>query len=418
MTQQDSLSRLRAIVKAVYRVPVLGYLVRLAVALARLPDAEAYHAHLLSVLSIEVGALKKRAGSPASERRTERGAEGQAALLRDLAVSLEGLRAKQAHDRHDAERQLLELRNTLDEWLAKILTAVTILEVKMQDFAARASSLEEALGSIDERVQAVADLGDKDTRVEALLAEQASALEGEVSAHGAELQRLAGELFRRIDFVRRETLFEARYGNAHESSLDSIVEARVLRQQALQVESDSRGYRLNVGCGHIPLTGYVNVDRRELPSVDVLADARDMPFEEGSVAEIVAAHLLEHFPQERLRRQVLPHWRELLMPGGTLRAVVPDSSAMIEGYREGSVTYEDLREVTFGAQDYDGDFHFNMFTSESLGALLQDAGFVDVECVASRRRNGRCFELEIVARKPEASPDESGARSGSSSATC
>ena len=45
---------------------------------------------------------------------------------------------------------------------------------------------------------------------------------------------------------------------------------------------------------------------RDLPGVDVVAKAGDLPFEPGSVDEIYSAHLLEHFPQEAMRRRLLP----------------------------------------------------------------------------------------------------------------
>ena len=41
--------------------------------------------------------------------------------------------------------------------------------------------------------------------------------------------------------------------------------------------------RLNLGCGHIPLDGYVNVDIRALPGVDVVAPVDALPFDPASV---------------------------------------------------------------------------------------------------------------------------------------
>jgi len=64
------------------------------------------------------------------------------------------------------------------------------------------------------------------------------------------------------------------------------------------------------------------------------------------------------------------------------------------------VSYGDLREVLYGGQEYEGDFHFNMYTTDSLGELLTAAGLVDVEVEAEGRRNGSCLEFQIVARRP------------------
>jgi predicted SAM-dependent methyltransferase len=157
---------------------------------------------------------------------------------------------------------------------------------------------------------------------------------------------------------------------------------------------------LNLGSGHIALDGYINVDRRELPGVDVVAEADELPFKHGEVDEIFSAHMLEHFPQEQIRRDLLPYWFNLLKDGGIFRAIVPDSDGMIKAYVSGEYPYERIREVTFGSQDYDGDFHYNMFSADSLSALLKEAGFSDVEILAANRENGGCKEFEIIARRP------------------
>ena len=134
---------------------------------------------------------------------------------------------------------------------------------------------------------------------------------------------------------------------------------------------------------------------RELPGVDVVADAAGLPFEPGMVAELHSAHLLEHFPVEHLRRVVLPHWHGLLRQGGELRAIVPDAEAMLADFAAREMSFDDLREVTYGLQDYDGDYHFNMFSRDQLAGLLREAGFVEVAFAAQARRNGKCREMEI-----------------------
>jgi hypothetical protein len=194
-------------------------------------------------------------------------------------------------------------------------------------------------------------------------------------------------------------LYEIKYGRRSSGSSEPHVEARIV---ALKKVAAARqfGLKLNLGCGHIPLEEYVNVDRRELPGVDVVADVEDLPCEEGGVLEISSAHLLEHFPQEMLRRRLLPFWRTLLMPGGVFRAVVPDGEAMLTGVAAGSYSFSNFREVLFGAQDYDGDFHFNLFTPDSLCGLLEDAGFKEIHVNARARPNGKCFEFEVSAVKP------------------
>jgi SAM-dependent methyltransferase len=230
-----------------------------------------------------------------------------------------------------------------------------------------------------------------------------------VRAFGFQLRKLSdavtqhwakiGELQERIEFVRAEIMFESRYGgkgaNASPPGLSiDKVERRILNPDAVASLT-----KVNLGCGHRPLAGYVNVDGRELPGVDVVAPLDDLPFEAAALDEICSAHVLEHFPQEQLRRVLLPHWRRLLKVGGTLRATVPDADAMIRELYEGRYSFDDFREVFWGGQEYAGDFHFNMFTPGSLSKLLGDGGFSDIQIIEAARKNGKCFEFEIVARR-------------------
>jgi predicted SAM-dependent methyltransferase/uncharacterized coiled-coil protein SlyX len=231
-----------------------------------------------------------------------------------------------------------------------------------------------------------------------------AALEADISQKQVQFSGLndyVQYLNNRIEFVRRELMFEMRYGHGTaENGNESLeAEARVVDADKLAKAKEST-LRLNLGCGHVPIEGFINVDRRELPGVDVVAEANALPSELGQADEIFSSHMLEHFPQEQLRRELLPHWKSMLKKGGVLRAVVPDAEAMIREYGNGNYPYDDLREVLYGGQDYDGDFHFNMFTPEHLGRLMEEAGFESINVIEAGRLNGRCYEFEISAKRP------------------
>lgn len=217
------------------------------------------------------------------------------------------------------------------------------------------------------------------------------------------------EVQQRIEVVRREVLFELMYGRKGPTERGAPAEAGAVTIESkvldeAKVESMRNALRLNVGSGSLAVDGYVNVDVRAIEGVDVVADVGDIPFDDGSVEEVRSAHVLEHFPEEELRRRVLPHWVAKLRPGGTLRAIVPDAVSMMQAWAEKELTFEDLREVTFGAQDYEGNFHFTMFSVDSLTGLLEEAGLAEVEVVRAGARNGMCLEMELVARRPEGRP--------------
>lgn len=294
----------------------------------------------------------------------------------------------------------------LDETIARL----AVLEAGA-DRLSPSQGYEKALAELDASVKGVQD--ELWARTGALQAELAKRVQ-QLDEVGARLASFGGSfnpvemaaslgnlrdsvqyLMSRVEFVRREALFEMRYGAPAATGAKPATQPRVI--DAAKVKKLAPALKVNVGCGHITMPGYVNVDRRELPGVDVVAEANNMPFGGASLAELYSAHLIEHFPQEQLRREILPYWKGLLKPKGKLRAVVPDADAMIREFAAGRYGYDELREVTFGGQDYDGDFHFNMFTPESLSSLLREAGFSKVEVVERGRRNGACYEFELVA---------------------
>ena len=219
-----------------------------------------------------------------------------------------------------------------------------------------------------------------------------AALGYELAALQREIQAKAAETREAIASLRRE--FET-LGSHNRPAVKKL--PRILAPEKV-AKARATGVRLNLGCGRIPLDGYINVDQRELPGVDIVTDVGNLPFEEGNLSEIYSAHLLEHLPQERLRR-LLPYWHSLLGQNGAFRAVVPDGEAMLAGITAGSYSFENFREVLFGAQEYEGDFHFNLFTPDSLTKLLQESGFQPIKVPVKGRKNDICFEFEVVATK-------------------
>lgn len=222
-------------------------------------------------------------------------------------------------------------------------------------------------------------------------------IHNDISKKYHELEENLQKLSSRLEFVRMETLYEVQ-AKLHKTD-HSAVAPKIINQAKLDAMKPD-GIRLNVGCGHIPLDGYLNIDGRELPGIDIVCDANSIPFENGSIKEILSAHLVEHFSCNILKSVILPHWFNLLETGGTLVTVAPDGGAMLEAVNAGTMSYDDFREVLFGGQEYDNDFHYNMLTVDSFSALLNHVGFSDVKLEYSGKRNGKCFEFRVTARKP------------------
>jgi predicted SAM-dependent methyltransferase len=238
-------------------------------------------------------------------------------------------------------------------------------------------------------------LGDLERQIPPLRAEVDVARQRQTEEMGRLTQEV-GSLFERIEFMRREILYEMKFG---QSAAPEPIVARTLQPEKL-AEAYNKGLRLNLGCGHVALPDYINVDQRDLPGVDIVADLGNLPLREASAQELYSSHVLEHFSQEDLRRRLLPYWRSLMTSKGLFRAVVPDGETMLARLSAGTYPFEDFREVLFGAQEYVGDFHYNLFTPDSLHALLEEAGYVDIEIPFRGRRNGKCFDFEVRAKRP------------------
>lgn len=291
------------------------------------------------------------------------------------------------HDRQISEI-VPEVRQVQAPQLADLAARVAALEASLEQVAHVEQHLPDLLGALSTTHGLHREL----RRVVSQLAQDV----GELQRTTAGVAASVVDVWQRMELVRRETLVELRYGDRPQSS----PEPRVVDQGAFDAARRD-GLRLNLGCGHLPIDGFVNVDGRELPGVDVIAAVDRLPVEPGEVREIHSAHLLEHFPAEQLERQLLPYWRSLLQPGGTFRAIVPDAAAMISAFSQGRIPYPQLREVFFGGQEYDGDFHFNMFTEDTLTDLLKANGFDDVTVEARGRPNGDCLELQVSARRAD-----------------
>lgn len=204
----------------------------------------------------------------------------------------------------------------------------------------------------------------------------------------------------RIEFTRSEAMYEMQVSGYR--SRGRLPPSRTVPRLVDLEKIDAmraNGLRLNIGCGHIQFKDYLNIDSRSLPGIDIIADATDLPFEENELAEIYSSHLVEHFPSHILERVILPHWSALLQPGGVLTTIAPDGEAMLQAMKTDQMEFEDFREVLFGSQDYDGDFHYNLITPETFSKSLKCAGFKNITEEYVGKRNGKCFEFKITAEK-------------------
>jgi len=378
--------------------PVVGRVVKIAVAVIRLPEfcasmqPAAVGTHVPVSDSYRVFETEQlpsllQAVSEVNHRQLVE-ANGQNNMVRSVPVALRKLTREVVQLREANQRLQADMEARIDAATRQAVDELREL-------------VERTRGETLVQIQAVQETAAQQASASATQAHAATTEASAAIVQASGLAESVQYLLGRVEFVRRELMFEMRYGATAPGEQGEKLSAssEILAPAKVEQARQGSGIRLNLGCGHVPLPGYLNVDRRALPGVDVVAEVDQLPFAKGEVAEICSAHLLEHFPLEQLRRELLPYWVSLLRADGVFRAIVPDGANMARAFASQEYSFEALRQVTFGGQDYDGDFHYNMFSTETLSQLLRDAGFTRIDVVAENRENGGCKEFEIVAAR-------------------
>lgn len=139
--------------------------------------------------------------------------------------------------------------------------------------------------------------------------------------------------------------------------------------------------KLHLGCGQNYLEGYINVD---LPTegqtvmeakADVYKDIRELEYEQNSVDEIRAHHLLEHFSRQESLKLLL-QWRGWLKPGGRLVIETPDFETGFEKFATVDIkTKFKIARHLFGAQETDWAYHRDWWGEEKWNFVLAKLGF-------------------------------------------
>lgn len=85
----------------------------------------------------------------------------------------------------------------------------------------------------------------------------------------------------------------------------------------------AQGVWLDVGCAGNPQKGdFVGMDLRKGPGVNVVGDARRLPFRQGAFEVIVMSHVFEHFePRDTLG--VMDEMHRACAPAGELWVLTP-----------------------------------------------------------------------------------------------
>jgi predicted SAM-dependent methyltransferase len=134
---------------------------------------------------------------------------------------------------------------------------------------------------------------------------------------------------------------------------------------------DSIRSNLDIGCGDNKQANTIGVDFRATSAVDVIADARALPFRKESLRYIFSSHIIEHFGHKEVR-SLLAGWVRLLRKGGVIEIRCPDLRARALLFFL-NPSWGNLRKI-YGGQDYPGNLHKSGFSYGLLKSLLNACG--------------------------------------------
>ena len=143
--------------------------------------------------------------------------------------------------------------------------------------------------------------------------------------------------------------------------------------------------KLNIG-GLEKKEGWKILNIQKKNNVDFIGDISDLSqFENSSVEEIYASHVLEHVPQHKIET-TLKGIRRVLKDGGKFYISVPDLDILFHSFRSTLLNIKVKKYIlamVFGGQDDQYDYHYYGYNFEVLEDYLKSNGFTDIKKVES-----------------------------------
>jgi predicted SAM-dependent methyltransferase len=135
--------------------------------------------------------------------------------------------------------------------------------------------------------------------------------------------------------------------------------------------------KLDIGCGEIK-RGDIGLDFRRTKYVNIIADARYLPFKDQAFDHVSSSEVIEHFSHRELYNLVT-EWARVLKNNGVFEVECPDlrARALIFFFKPNWQNIENI----YGAQDYPGNYHKSGFSFKLLKSVLESCGIYNVKRV-------------------------------------
>jgi predicted SAM-dependent methyltransferase len=162
--------------------------------------------------------------------------------------------------------------------------------------------------------------------------------------------------------------------------------------------------KLNIGSNDFRYPGFLNLDIRDVPGVDIVDDVRTLStVTDNSVDHMIAEAVLEHFNPDRTQ-DMLKLWVSKLKSGGKLEVMVPDGEMLMRRFFADCEKWSKLEAWEHWLHDLFGNIaylrkwhgedaerfgHHTLFCHEMLDEQMKNAGLVDITWKDAR--HGACM---------------------------
>ncbi len=128
----------------------------------------------------------------------------------------------------------------------------------------------------------------------------------------------------------------------------------------------------------------LNIQKKE--NVDYIGDITDLSqFEENSIEEVYASHVVEHVPQKKVKKMFKGIHR-VLKENGKFYVSVPDLDVLCQIFMDPKAPTQvkmNVMRIMFGGQVDDYDFHYFGWNLQFMFNFLTEAGFTNIKRVKS-----------------------------------
>ena len=143
--------------------------------------------------------------------------------------------------------------------------------------------------------------------------------------------------------------------------------------------------KINIG-GETKKDGWKNLNVQKKPDVDIVGNIEDLSqFEDESIEEIYASHIIEHVDQKKIQNTFKGIFR-ILKKEGKFYVSVPDMDVLchffVSPLADKKIKFHTMRMI-FGGQVDNYDYHYFGWNYAFMNDYLRDVGFLKINKVGS-----------------------------------